>query len=188
MSTIEHVEGLRDCLIELVEQADTIEKIADIIFSAYKENKQIFVMGNGGSALTASHCALGFEKQSAVESKKRIKAISLTDNVGLITAWANDENYVSIFKEQLVNKLCKGDVVICISVSGSSPNIIEAAIYSQEQGAIVIGFVGFGGGKLWKLADECVALSSKNYGQVEDIHLALTHILSDILRGKIANN
>jgi D-sedoheptulose 7-phosphate isomerase len=184
----DYIKGLRECLEELSKQEVTIERIADIIFCAYKNGRQIFVMGNGGSASTASHCALGFEKQSAIEGKPRIRSRSLTDNVALITALANDINYASIFKEQLVNQLNKGDVVIGISASGNSPNIIEAAEYAKKKGAIVIGLVGFGGGKLGKLADECVSLTSKNYGQVEDTHLALTHVLSDILRERIASD
>lgn len=184
----DYMEGLRVCLDEVVLQEKNIERIADIIFRAYKNGKQVFVIGNGGSASTASHCALGFEKQSAIEGKPRIRSKSLTDNVALITALANDINYTSIFKEQLVNQLDGGDVVIGISASGNSPNIIEAAEYTRSKGVILIGFVGFGGGKLKELADECVCLTSKNYGQVEDTHLALTHILSDILKERIASD
>jgi D-sedoheptulose 7-phosphate isomerase len=105
--------------------------------------------------------------------------------VALITALANDINYISIFKEQLINQLNEGDVLISISASGNSPNILQATEYAISKGATTIGFVGFGGGKLRKLASECVSLSSRNYGQVEDAHLALTHILSDMLKERI---
>jgi D-sedoheptulose 7-phosphate isomerase len=184
----DYMKGLRVCLDEVVLQEKNIERIADIIFRAYKNGKQVFVIGNGGSASTASHCALGFEKQSAIEGKPRIRSKSLTDNVALITALANDINYTSIFKEQLVNQLDDGDVLVAISASGNSPNIIQAAEYAKGRGAIIVGFIGFGGGKLKELADESVCLISKNYGQVEDTHLALTHILSDILKERIASD
>lgn len=188
MSIIQnYIKGLRECLDELSRQEERIERIANIIFEAYKKGKQVFIMGNGGSASTASHCALGFEKQSAVEGKPRIKSKSLTDNVALITALANDIDYASIFEEQLINQLDEGDVVIGISASGNSPNVLQAIKYGTDKGAIAIGFIGFGGGRLKELADECIVLSSTNYGQVEDTHLALTHIISDMLKERIAN-
>jgi D-sedoheptulose 7-phosphate isomerase len=182
------VKGLQDCLDEIVLQEQNIERIADIIFRAYKKGKQVFVIGNGGSASTASHCALGFEKQCTIEGKPRIRSKSLTDNIALITAWANDIDYASIFEQQLMNQLDDGDVLIAISASGNSPNIIRAAEYAKGKGATVIGFTGFSGGKLKGIVSECLSLSSRNYGQVEDVHLALTHIISDMLRERIARD
>lgn len=188
MSVVQnYIKGLTDCLEELSWQEERIERVANIVFEAYKKEKWVFIMGNGGSASTASHCALGFEKQSAVEGKPRLKSKSLADNVDLITAWANDVGYTSVFLEQLRDQLGQGDVVIGISVSGNSTNVLRAIEYAKGEGAITIAFTGFGGGKLKQLADECIALSSRDYGQVEDTHLALTHILSDILKRKIAN-
>jgi len=183
----DYIDGLQECLSELSQQKERIGRMANLIFEAYKEGKQVFIMGNGGSASTASHCALGFEKQSAVEGKPRLKSKSLADNVALITAWANDIDYVSVFVEQLRNQLENDDVVIGISASGNSPNILQAIEYAKGKGAITIGFTGFGGGKLKQLVDECIVLSSRDYGQVEDAHLALTHILSEMLRDRVAN-
>jgi D-sedoheptulose 7-phosphate isomerase len=183
----DYIKGLRECLDELSQQEEKVERIANIIFEGYKKGKQVFIMGNGGSASTASHCALGFEKQSAVEEKPRLKSKSLVDNMALITAWANDVDYTAVFVEQLRNQLDKGDVVIGISASGNSPNVLRAIEYAKEKNAITIGFTGFGGGKLAQLVDECVILSSRDYGHVEDTHLALTHILSEMLREKIVN-
>jgi D-sedoheptulose 7-phosphate isomerase len=182
-----YIKGLIQCLHELSQQSSNIEEVADIVFNAYKNGKQIFIMGNGGSATTASHCALGFEKQSVVEGKARPRAKSLTDNIALITAWANDTDYSCIFVEQLKNCLQEGDVVIGISASGNSPNVLRAIEYARDRGAITVGFTGFGGGKLKQLTNECIILSSRDYGQVEDTHLALTHILSDMLKERIAN-
>ncbi len=185
--TQEYINGLHECLEELCQQEEEVEKISNIIFEAYKKDKQVFIMGNGGSASTASHCALGFEKQSSVEGKPRLKSKSLADNIALITAWANDIDYDAVFIEQLKNQLEEGDVVIGISASGNSPNILRAIEYARIKGAITIGFTGFGGGKLKQLVDESVVLSSRDYGQVEDTHLVLTHILSDMLKDRIAN-
>ncbi len=182
-----YIKGLRECIDEVSRQEEKIERIANIIFEAHKRGKQVFIMGNGGSASTASHCALGFEKQSAIEGKPRLKAKSLTDNIALITAWANDVDYDSIFVEQLRNQVDKDDVVIGISASGNSPNVLRAIRYVKEKGALTVGLVGFGGGKLAELTDECIVLSSRDYGQVEDTHLALTHILSDMLKERIAS-
>lgn len=181
----EYVDGLRKCLDELLQQEDKLSTVADIIFEAYNNDKQIFVMGNGGSASTASHCALGFEKQSAVEGNRRIKSKSLADNIGLITAWANDISYESVFAEQLKNQLVEGDVVIAISASGNSPNILRAVEYAKQKDARIIGLTGFGGGRLIQLADDYITFSSMDYGQVEDVHLTLTHILSMMLKEKI---
>ena len=185
--TQNYIKELQECLDELSQQADKIEVIADMIYCAFKSNKQIFIVGNGGSASTASHCPLGFEKQSAVEGKPRIRAKSLGDNIATITALANDIDYSSIFKEQLINQLDKDDIVIGISVSGKSPNVLQAIEYAKNNGAKTISFTGFGGGKLGELTDECIALSSSDFGQVEDVHLTLTHILSNILKDRIAN-
>lgn len=181
-----YLKGLTGCLEELSRQEAEIERAADIIFAAYKKGKQVFIMGNGGSAATASHCVLGFAKQSAVAGKPRLKARSLADNVGLITAWGNDADYSAVFLEQLRDQLAPGDVVIGISASGNSPNVLRAVEYARGEGATTIALTGFGGGKLKQLADECITLTSRDYGQVEDAHLALTHILSDILKKKIA--
>ncbi|MAG14869.1 MAG: SIS domain-containing protein [Dehalococcoidales bacterium] len=183
-----YLKGLTGCLEELSRWEAEIERAADIIFAAYQKGKQVFIMGNGGSASTASHCALGFAKQSAVMGKPRLKAKSLADNIGLITAWGNDADYSSVFLEQLRDQLAPGDVVIGISASGNSPNVLRAVEYAKEEGAATITLIGFGGGKLKQLADESIALSSRDYGQVEDAHLALTHILSDFLKEKIASN
>ena len=188
MSIIQnYVRGLRECLDELFQQEERLERITDIIFHAYQNGKQVFIFGNGGSASTASHCALGFEKQSAIEGKPRIKSKSLTDNIALITALANDIDYTSIFREQLINQLDGGDVVIGISASGNSPNVLRAIEYARDKGATTIGFTGFGGGKLRGLADLCIVLSSTDYGQIEDTHLTITHIISEMLKERIAH-
>jgi len=186
MSLIQnYIKGLKACLKELSQQK--VEEIADIIFDTYKKNKQIFILGNGASASTGSHFVCDLEKGTRVRGKPYLKAISLTDNMALITALANDMNYSLIFVEQLANLLNKEDVVIGISASGNSLNVLKAIEFARSNGAITIGFIGFGGGKLKELVHKCIVLSSKDYGQVEDVHLSLAHIISYLVKERIAN-
>ena len=185
MSIIEdYVKGLIKCLEELSRQ--NVEEVADIIFGAWKKGKRIFIMGNGGSATTASHFARDLQIGAAVKGKPRVQAVSLTDNVALMTALANDIDYSSIFEEQLVGQLGEGDVVVGISASGNSANVLKAIEYARKNGAMTIGFIGFGGGKLKGLTCKSIVLSSKDYRQVEDIHLSLAHIVSYLIRERIA--
>lgn len=180
-----YIKGLYQCLEEISEQ--NVEGIADIIYDAYKKRNQIFIIGNGGSATTASHFARDLQIGAAVEGKPRIRAISLTDNIALMTALANDIDYSSIFEQQLIGQLNEGDVLIGISASGNSPNILKAIQFARTNGAMSIGLVGFGGGKLTPLVDKCIILSSRDYGQVEDVHLSLAHIISYLVRERLAN-
>lgn len=173
-----YIEGLNHCLEELLQQ--DIDKIADIIFDAYKKGKRIFVMGNGGSATTAQHFVQGLRNAGVI-------AFSLVDNIAVITSLANDIGYGSIFEEQLVGQVEEGDVVIGISASGNSPNILKAVEFARKNRVLTIGFVGFGGGKLQKLTNRCIVLSGKDYGQVEDAHLCLAHIISCLVKEKITN-
>ena len=145
-------------LQECLEELSThdIEEAANIIFDAYRKRKRIFIMGNGGSATMA-----------------------------FITSLANDIGYDRIFEEQLIDQLVKGDVVIGISASGNSPNVLRAIEYARKNGAVTIGFIGFGGGKLKDLADKSIVLSKKNYQQVEDAHMVLAHIIPCRIKEKI---
>ena len=181
----DYIKGLIECLEELSRQ--NIEEVADIVIDAWRKGKRIFIIGNGGSATTASHFARDLEIGAAVAGKPRIQATSLTDNVAFITALANDIDYSSIFKEQLIGQLEEGDVVIGISASGNSPNVLKAIEYARKNGAITIGFIGFGGGKLRELVHKSIVLSSRDYGQVEDIHLSLSHIVSYLVKERISS-
>ena len=186
MSLIQkYLEGLTSCLGGLSKQ--NIEEICNIIFDAYKNEKQVFIMGNGGSASTASHFARDLSIGTAAEARRRFRAESLTDNVALITALANDIDYSSIFAEQLIGRLNQGDVVIAISASGNSPNVLKAVELARKEGAITIGLTGFNGGKLKHLTQNNIIVCSQNYGIVEDTHLCLAHIISHIVRERIAN-
>ena len=178
-----YIDGLSGCLQEILRQ--DVAGIADIIFKAYRQGRQTFIMGNGGSASTASHFVCDLSLQTAIEGKPRVRVMGLTDNVAVITARANDIDYSAIFKEQLISQLNSGDVVIGISASGNSPNVIEAIAYARAGGATTIGLSGFSGGKLKDIADKSIVLTSRSYGQVEDAHLSLAHMISYLVRERI---
>jgi len=181
----DYIKGLIDCLNLLSRQS--IAEIVEVIYNAYLSNKQIFIMGNGGSASTASHFARDLRIGAAVEGKPRVRATSITDNMAMITSLANDINYEAIFKEQLVGQLHEGDVVIGISASGNSPNVLQAIEYARENGAVTIALTGFGGGKLKDLVDKAIIVDSRDYGQVEDVHLSLGHMIPYAVKAKIAS-
>jgi len=181
----DYLKGLRSCLEEIAEK-DIIE-IVDIITKACSDGKKVIFMGNGGSATTASHFARDISIGTAKEGKPRVRAISLADSIAAITSLANDVGYNSVFKEQLIGQVDKGDVVIGISASGNSPNVLEAMEYARSAGAVTVGFIGFGGGKLKELSDKSIVLSSRDYGQVEDTHLVLDHIFTCLVKERIAS-
>lgn len=184
----QHIKIYFDRIKSLLDNLDTkpVEKAAQIIESAYNNESHIFLIGNGGSASTASHMANDFSKGIHTGSEKRFKALSLADNTPLITAISNDKGYEEIFVEQLKVFLSKGDVIIGISASGNSPNVINALQYAKGHGAKTIGFVGFDGGKMKDIADVCIHVKTQKglYGPVEDIHLILDHLISGYLNEK----
>lgn len=166
-----------------------IENITDIIHNAYLNERTIFILGNGGSATTASHfaCDLGKGTLARVydENEKRFRVVSLTDNVSTITAYGNDLSFEDVFVQQLRNLVKKGDVVVSITGSGNSKNVIKAVKYARDCGAINIGFLGFDGGKVRKLMDRCVVVPSNHYGRIEDVHLILEHAITDYLKKRM---
>lgn len=172
--------------------AKDITAITDIIHKAYANERTIFILGNGGSATTASHfaCDLGKGTLSRVydQNEKRFKVVSLTDNVATISAYANDLSFDDIFVQQLRNLVHKGDVVIAITGSGNSKNVIKAMKYARDCGAVTVGMLGFDGGKVRKLLDKYVLVPSNHYGRIEDVHLIIEHLITDYLRTKIKDD
>ena len=164
-----------------------VKKIVQMIYQAYRNNKYVFIMGNGGSASTASHFACDLGKGTICEGKPRFRVVSLNDNMPLITALSNDFGYERVFIEQLINLVNPGDLVISITGSGNSQNIIQAVEYALKRGAKTIGLIGFGGGALKRIVDEYIVISNENYGQVEDIHLILCHAISQYFKEIIEN-
>lgn len=170
---------------DLIDLGD-IQKIANVLLSAYRRNSRVFILGNGGSASTASHMACDLGKGTLKNvynpTEKRFQVISLTDNVATMTAFANDLSYDDMFVQQLHNLVSKDDVVIGISGSGNTPNVIKALAYAKEQGAITIGFLGYkNGGKAKVFVDYDITIQSNNYGVIEDLHMVLDHLLTNCL-------
>lgn len=178
-----YVGELQQTLCDLPLEA--IEKTISVIHQARLDSKLVFVMGNGGSAATASHFACDLGKNTRREGCSNFKVISLTDNLAFISALANDEGYENIFSGQLDGLVGKGDVVIGISASGNSRNVLNAIELANDRGATTIGFTGFTGGKLGSLVDINVHVNSNCIEQVEDIHLMLEHMICKILREKV---
>lgn len=163
-----------------------VKEVTDVLYKAYKNDKQIFIIGNGGSAATASHFACDLAKGTVEQlydkNEKRFRVISLTDNIAHLTAIGNDMNYDQIFSQQIRNLIHPEDILIAITASGNSKNIINAIELASHYGAITIGFIGFDGGKLKSMVDYHIHVPSNNYGHVEDIHLALEHAICAYLR------
>src|SRR5713226_8464309 len=159
-----------------------IEAVLRVLEEAYRNGHRIFIMGNGGSAATASHFALDLAKNTIMPGVSRLKAISLTDHVPLITAWSNDTHYEHIFAEQLANMIEAGDVVIGISASGNSANVINAVKLARQNHAATIGLLGANGGKLKDMVDACVLAPGQNIEQEEDAHMILTHVITRHMR------
>jgi D-sedoheptulose 7-phosphate isomerase len=178
-----YLDGLRSVLGEI--NLVAVDRVVDVLWQAYSEGRRILIIGNGGSAATASHMMCDLAKGCAVEGKSRIKAFSLTDNVPIMTATGNDLSYEKIFTVQLEVFLEPGDVLVAITASGNSPNILDAARFARQRGAMVVGFIGFGGGKLKAMTDADITVSSRNYGHVEDVHCILEHLISQRLREKV---
>lgn len=177
--------GEIESLLKNIDNQKVFEVI-QLIIEAYKNNKQIFIMGNGGSASTASHFACDLGKGTIIEGKDRFRVMSLNDNMALVTAFSNDYGYEHVFSEQLKNLINENDIVIAISASGNSPNIIEGINYAKEKSAKIIGFSGFSGGNLSEISDICIHVNSNNYGQVEDIHMVLCHLISQNIKKALA--
>jgi D-sedoheptulose 7-phosphate isomerase len=157
-----------------------LEEIIDIIWSAYVQERNIFIMGNGGSAATASHFACDLNKGVSLGLRKRFKAICLNDNVPIMLAYANDVSYDEVFVGQLRNFLKPNDVIIGISGSGNSKNVLKAIQYGNTARAITIGFTGFKGGQLGKIAKHKVIIDSNDLQKIEDAHLVLCHIIMQL--------
>lgn len=159
-----------------------LESFAATLYEAYQNEKQIFVLGNGGSAACATHWVCDFNKGVTTPRSKRAKLISLSDNTGIVTALGNDVSYHDIFSYQLRNFAAPGDVVVVLSVSGNSANLTEAVEYAKSINCHTLAALGGFDGKIGGMVDTCLWISSRNYGIVEDIHLILNHLVSQYFR------
>ena len=165
---------------------DRLAEMGEMLFRAYRNEKQVFTVGNGGSASTASHMAADLGKNTIGPNMRRFRILSLNDNAAIVSAHANDIGYEHIFSEQLVNVIKPGDLLVAISGSGNSPNVVRAMTYAREQCAEVVAVLGFDGGLAAGLADLAVIFPIDHYGIVEDVHLIINHILVDYFKARLA--
>ena len=171
----EYIAAERNALdtIPVDQVADAIETVK----GALKNDRQIFVFGNGGSASNSSHFATDLGKGSSDAVGKRFKVASLNDNVSWMTAIGNDYSYDDIYRRQLENYGQSGDVVLTMSVSGSSPNLLEACRWAKENGLHIIALIGGKRGKLSEIADNCIVIDETHYGRAEDCQMGIAHMI-----------
>lgn len=175
---------------------ENIEMVIEALFNAWKNGNKVFIMGNGGSASTATHFTCDLSKVTIVPNKKRFKVIGLNDNIPLVSALTNDDGWNEIYVEQLKNHFEKNDIVIAFSVHGGSgkdkagawsQNLLKAMQYAKDNGGLAIGFSGFDGGAMKELADVCVVVPFNSTPHVESFHLVLEHLITFCLLEKIKN-
>ena len=162
-----------------------IADVIDLLQQARMKGSQVFILGNGGSASTASHFACDLAKNTRQVGLPHFRVIGLTDNMAMFSALANDEGYENVFSEQLTSLVRPGDIVIAISASGNSKNVINAAETAHRYEATVIGFTGFDGGRLGQLANINIRVNSNVIEHVEDIHLMLEHLIVSSIKGQV---
>ena len=160
-------EGFRAVMIALTE--------------AYHRSSTVYICGNGGSWGTSNHMVNDFAKGSVVEGKKRLRVMGLGDNTSLLTAYANDCGFETIFVEPLKTYWKRGDVLITISASGNSANVVKAAEFARANGGHVVALVGFSGGRLKEIAHHAIHFKSHNYGSVEDAQMMFSHLASQYM-------
>ena len=157
---------------------EEMARLIEILITARDERRQVFLCGNGGSASTASHLAAWLGKDGSKSGKHRFRVVSLNDNIPWLTSLANDEEYSSVFVEQLKNYGQADDVLIAISGSGNSPNVIRAIEWANERGILTVGITGRPGGKLGKMAKLPIFVESGHLGHVEEGHFLIQHLVS----------
>ena len=159
-----------------------IERVIEVLHKARLERRLIFIMGNGGSASTASHFVCDLAKNTRLTDLPHFRVIGLADNMAILSAYANDEGFENVFAHQLATLVKAGDVVIGISTSGKSQNVLKAVELANQAGAVTIGFTGFDAGMLGTMVDHHIHVPSDCIEQVEDMHLVLEHLITKSLR------
>ena len=185
--------GAKDYLDRLCREVQALdlaqlENLSEVIERAYQDGRFVFIIGNGGSGSTASHVSEDLAKATLrdFEGQRRLRVLSLTDNTAGIMAWGNDEGYDRIFIEQLKNLASPGDVLLAISGSGNSPNILRAVEWAESHGLVTVGITGFGGGQLKQINRHNVHAGVDDMGMVESLHLAAFHWVIDDLHRRFA--
>jgi D-sedoheptulose 7-phosphate isomerase len=178
------IKGYLSALTQVIENfpVEELAEITELLQHARENQATIFICGNGGSWATAAHMVCDFGKNTRMPEKKRIRVIGLGDNIPSLTAYANDEGYERVFAEPLMNLMMPGDVLIAISGSGNSPNVLEAAKTAKVLGGTSIGLTGFNGGQLKDLVDHSLVIPSDCMEIIEDFHMIVDHLLTICLR------
>lgn len=179
----DYLSAVRDLLAQ-VDPAD-VERVVTLLWDTYQGERRLVLCGNGGSAATASHLVCDFQKNVYLDGGRAWEVVALTDSPSLITAWGNDTEYANIFAGQARTWLREGDVLIAISGSGNSPNVLRAVEVANEVGAVSVGWSGFGGGRLAESAQVNCIVHNHNMQQVEDLHMILGHVVFSALRDRI---
>ena len=177
-----YLEGLKTVIDAL--PRDVIAQIYAKLEECQISGQTLFVMGNGGSAATASHMVCDMGKNTRGTQKPRLRVIGLADNMAGFSAYANDEGYDRVFAEQIISLGRTGDVVVAISGSGNSSNVLEGVKIAREKGMFTIGFTGYAGGKLKGAVDLPLVVPVNDMEQIEDVHMILDHVLTGLLRGR----
>ncbi len=187
-----YFQGAREILDHL--SREEIDRLIESLFQVWQKGNTLFLIGNGGSAGTASHFASDLSKCTIVPGKKRMRVISLVDNIPLVSALTNDEGWANIYVEQLKNLFRPGDAVLAISVHGGSgsdkagawsQNLLKALQFAKDNGGVALGFSGFDGGAMKTMADACVVVPYNTTPHVESFHVVLHHLVTFCLAGKI---
>jgi D-sedoheptulose 7-phosphate isomerase len=160
---------------------EEVNRFLGLLLDALEQGRTVFIMGNGGSAATASHFAADFNKGLSYRKARRFRFICLSDNVPTLTAYANDVSYDEVFVEQLRNFLAPGDLVIAISGSGNSRNVLKAVEYANGEGAVTVGLTGYDGGELKRIARHGVHVPIADMQVTEDLHMVLDHLAYAVL-------
>jgi D-sedoheptulose 7-phosphate isomerase len=182
-SARQYLDALGSLLPNL--DAEAIDLVTDSVFRRWADDRQVLVLGNGGSASTAAHYVTDLVKTAWVPGQRRLRTLSMTDNPGLTTAIGNDIAFEESFSFPLESYAREGDLVIAISGSGNSPNIVSACRFARSLSLEVVGLTGFDGGELGRLADLHVNVPSDNYGLIEDLHLSMGHMIGQGLRARV---
>lgn len=180
---LDYCQGLKQALDAV--SADAVEEFVQLLERACREGRQVFLMGNGGSGSTASHVACDLNKGVSFGRQQRFRAICLNDSLPTVMAYANDVSYEDIFVEPLKNFLRPGDVVIALSGSGNSANVLKAIDYANQQGAFTVGLSGYDGGKLARLVRLPLVVPVHDMQKAEEVHLTIFHVAMQALCARI---
>jgi D-sedoheptulose 7-phosphate isomerase len=175
-----YLAGVQRLIAQVPEER--IERLADRLEETWQEGRRVLLMGNGGSSATASHIVNDLQKCIYLDSGKPLRALCLSDNTPLVLAWGNDTEFANIFEPQIECWAEPGDLVIGISGSGNSPNVLRAIEAANRRGARTFGLAGFQGGRLAQTAQECIVIESDSMQQIEDLHMILLHAVFVTLR------